>query len=75
MGDLSQEWRPLNAPHVVGRFSPRRWNGAGFDPQWVEAECTTCGEASARVRCDSGRVREKVVAFAVLHLHVDPLKR
>ncbi len=75
MSERWQEWSPANASHVQGRFTPRHWNGVGFDPQWVEATCTTCKESSARVRCDSGRVREKIVAFSLLHLHKDPLKR
>ena len=72
---LTEEWSPANALHVRGSFTPRVWNGQSFDPQWVEAICTVCGESSARVRCDSGRVREKIVKFAGLHLHADPLKR
>lgn len=74
MSDLTEEWRPLSAPHVVGKFTPRRWDGTAYEPQWVEATCTTCGESSPRVKCDTGRVREKIAAFAVLHLHADPLK-
>lgn len=68
-----QKWSPANVPHVEGRFTPRQWNGQGFDPQWVEATCTVCKESSPRTRCDSGRVRQKIVAFAILHLHKDPL--
>ncbi len=64
----------MNAPHVEGKFTRRNWNGESFDPQWVEATCTICKETSPRVRCDSGRVREKIVAFSVLHLHKDPMK-
>lgn len=75
VADQWETWSPASTPHVSGRYTRRRWNGAGFDPQWVEATCEKCGERSQRVRCDSGRVREKIVAFAVLHLHADPLRR
>lgn len=67
------EWSPGSAAHVKGRYLPRVWDEASgsYERQPVEATCTLCGEAYA-YSCDSGRVRERIANFALLHLHRTP---
>jgi len=64
------------APHVQGRWSERGEpdEDGKFEPQVVEALCTWpgCG-AVFRARCLTGRTREHIHNFAIVHLHRDPL--
>jgi hypothetical protein len=52
---------------VQGQYSARRWDGERFDPQQVKLKCARCGETAETV-CDSGRVREKIAKWSVLHV-------
>jgi hypothetical protein len=67
------EFRPDFAPHVVGRFEPRRFDlvDMAWDEQRIELECERCGSKMEK-RCASGRPREHVARFALGHLHRDP---
>lgn len=42
-------------------------------PMRFQARCSLCGETVQGV-CDSGRVREKIDKWAVMHLHRDVLR-
>lgn len=62
-------WSPAWAPHVNGSTKARDEDGE----QVVQIACTKCG-GNTRRRCSSGLWREKVQAFAMDHLHRDPLE-
>lgn len=75
------QWSPANAPHVRGRYRPRKLDDNGLpEAQDFEAECTHVNEAGSRCgarrvsSCTSGRVRERIQEFAARHMHDDPLK-
>jgi hypothetical protein len=69
VSSLSWEaWNPVFAPLVRGKYTPRVWDGERYEPQQVEATCEGCNEELTTV-CDSGRVREKISKWAVMHLH------
>lgn len=63
-------------PHVEGRYTERVYDSASqtFETQDVEATCRICGDKH-RMKCDSGRVRERIARFASLHLHEELKKR
>jgi hypothetical protein len=62
------------APHVTGCYAERRYDHAErrYVEQVVALHCSHCG-AEARWVCQSGRARDKVLKFALSHLHRDPL--
>jgi len=67
-------YRPDFAPHVMGEIEPRSWDqeDGRWEDQRVEARCEKCG-ATLRAVCRSGKPRQWVVKFALVHLHRDPL--
>lgn len=68
------EYSPPFAPLVKGEHESRKHDpetGAVLPLKW-SARCAGCGESIEAV-CDSGRVRERIAKWAVLHLHRDPL--
>lgn len=68
-------WRPPWAAHVVGRYERRTWDEAtGLpEPQQIEMLCEQC-EAKWKTSCATGQVRRHIGAFAMVHLHRDPLE-
>ena len=66
-------WRPPHARHVLGTWTPRRFDKGLPVPQVVRCACESCG-ATWEVSCTSGLVRQKVAQFALVHLHRDPLE-
>lgn len=71
-----QEWSPEGRSHIKGRYTTREVDPRTglWDPQEVRVTCTVCGD-EWRTQCASGRVREHIVRFGVVHAHVDPFKR
>ncbi len=65
-----ERWSPRAAPRVVGTYTRRVWNGVSFDPQRINIRCEVCGERWEGV-CDSGRVRDRIAKWSVLHRHVE----
>lgn len=65
--DLTERYSPPFAPRVEGRYEKR----VGTEPQRYAIECSACGETFGPAICDSGRVRDRIAKFAVLHLHAD----
>lgn len=63
-----EHWSPPFALHVRGEYTRRVWDGERFEEQTVKATCSLCKQ-TMETRCDSGRVREKIAKWAVLHLH------
>ncbi len=68
------QWSPLSAPHVIGRYTRRVWDAElrQHEPQKIEMTCQIC-KAEHRAECPSGRVRDHIARFGSLHLHRDPL--
>lgn len=67
--DPRVEYRPLSAPHVVGRYLERRRDGDfGWEPQRVEMRCERCGDVTERM-CMTGAPRQLVALFAMQHKH------
>ena len=67
------EWSPRAFPHVVGRYNARRVGEDGMpEPQRIVVHCTLC-ETTWQGDCTSGRPREKIAKFAVVHAHRDLL--
>ncbi len=69
-------WTDSRAPHVEARYTARVWDEATrlHEEQRVEAKCTHLGcGATFRRTCSSGRPREILVTFVLVHLHRDPL--
>lgn len=61
------EYAPPFALHVRGAFPDRTYDeDRKLVPATVTLYCGRCGE-SAEVRCDSGRYRERVAKWAILH--------
>jgi hypothetical protein len=59
---------PPFAPHVRGAFPDRAYDeDRKLLPATVSLSCECCGEG-AEVRCDSGRYRERVAKWALLHV-------
>jgi len=65
-------WRPPNAPHVLGTWTPRRFANGLPIAQEVHCACETC-QATWTVLCSSGLPRQRIQQFALIHLHRDPL--
>lgn len=65
-------WRPPHAPHVLGTWTPRRFENGLPVPQEVRCACETC-HATWTVSCSSGLPRARIQQFALVHLHSDPL--
>lgn len=72
MPDLSVPWNPHFAPAVTGMHEPRAFDPTTrtFDPQRFRVVCVSCGDTFEGV-CDSGRIRQKIDKWAVMHLHRD----
>jgi ribosomal protein S27AE len=68
------ESSPACAPHVTGRYPPRRYDPqvGGFETVTVELSCSKCGDVH-KVACSSGQPRSHVANYAVVHLHRDAL--
>lgn len=68
------EHRPRWAPHVVGRFAPRVHDPetGEVEPQVVRLLCEKCRDEH-QVVCVTGRPREHVGQYALMHLHCDPM--
>lgn len=73
------EWSPPWAPHVKGKYTPRKRGDEGFcEPQTVLMVCThkdpetgkLCG-ANWQTKCSSGNVRSHINNFAKAHAHKD----
>lgn len=61
------------APHVKGEIPNRESNGdGGFEVQWVKMSCAVCGDR-AKWPCTTGAPRQRVLQYAKMHLHKDPL--
>lgn len=73
LGDTWEQWNPPNVPHVKGTFTQRTIDPDTKLPeeQTVRARCEQCG-ATWQTRCSSGRVREHIQRFALVHAHRDP---
>ena len=71
---MSVVYKPAFAPFVTGEHDPRRSDPETglVVPMRFTASCSKCGEKVEGV-CDSGRVREKIDKWAILHLHRDVL--
>lgn len=71
---MSVAYTPSFAPLVKGEHDPRQNDPetGKVVPMRFTASCTSCGERVEGV-CDSGRVREKIDKWAILHLHRDPM--
>jgi len=78
---LDQEYSPLYAPHVKGRYSriafeeeeqPDGRKVMVRQPQMVEIHCEKCGQRYRR-ECRQGQPRQHVARFASIHLHKHPL--
>ena len=69
-------WSDSRAPHVEARYTARVWDEEAkmHEEQRVEATCTHpgCG-ATFKRGCSSGRPREILTTFVLVHLHRDPL--
>lgn len=65
-------YSPAFAPHVGAVHDVRRHDPATgeVEPAKFKATCEHCHETVDGV-CDSGRVREKIGKWAILHLHRD----
>ena len=68
------EYSPSFAKHVQGEHDARTNDAetGKVNPMRWATLCTVCKE-QGRGLCDSGRVREKIDKWAILHLHRDPL--
>lgn len=67
------EWVPQFAAHVVGWYDERRFDEDGLpETQAWGAKCSVCNHEH-KGQCDSGRVREHIQRFALVHLHNDPM--
>ncbi len=81
--NLTEQWKPQQAPHVEGRYEVRTADPAtGMpEPQAFEARCLFVSESGEvcgqrwRGSCSSGRVRQNILSFAMRHLHRDPFAR
>ncbi len=72
--EMTEEYRPPMAPHVVGRYSKRTTDPDGVpDEQLWEAACERCGTTYGPAPCASGMVRQHISAFASSHVHRDAL--
>lgn len=69
---MSESYGPAFAPHVVGEFERKQDEDGRPEPIWVDLSCGKCGDRT-RVRCHLGAPRSKVLAYAVNHLHADPM--
>jgi hypothetical protein len=70
-----QTYSPEWAPHVTGRYSPRKHDKGGDPvPMTVLMTCSKCG-AGRRVNSATGQVRSAICRFARAHLHRDPLEK
>lgn len=68
------EWRPQQAPHVLGTYEPRTWDTDGSPfPQRIVMTCEKCGKTGQKL-CTTGQVRASISAFAAAHLHRDPFQ-
>lgn len=68
-------WSPRFATHVVGAYVDEPEEGDEGKPVWPwRAACRICREEHRGV-CTSGEMRARIVDFAMLHLHSDPLER
>lgn len=78
--NLDQEYSPLFAPHVKGRYSKIEFEEDKVggrtvmvrQPQMVEIVCEMCGQRYRR-ECRQGQPRLHVRRFAAIHLHRHPL--
>lgn len=70
---MTTEWRPEFAPHVRGRYEEAVVEDGERQPQRFECDCEKCGAHYQNV-CTSGAVRTRIVRFAAVHLHRDPLE-
>jgi hypothetical protein len=62
------DYTPPFAPHVRGAFPDRTYDeDRKLCPATVMLSCGRCGEG-AEVRCDSGRYRERVAKWALVHV-------
>lgn len=62
------DYAPPFAPHVCGVFPDRIYDeDRQLLPASIAVACGRCGE-SAALRCDSGRYRDKVAKWALLHV-------
>ena len=68
-------WSDSRAPHVEARYTARVWDAEAklHEEQRVEATCKHpgCGGEIKRT-CSSGRPRELLATFMLVHLHRDP---
>lgn len=71
--ELDQQYSPLYAPHVKGRYSRRVLEDGVPQPQLVEATCEVCG-AQYRNICRQGMPRQHISRFAGQHLHRHPMQ-
>lgn len=78
--ELTETWTPQQAPHVEGRYELRKIDPETQlpEPQSFEVRChhvsangKHCGQRW-RGTCTSGMVRQKVLMFAMRHIHSDP---
>lgn len=63
-----EKWSPKSTPHVKGEFEPR----VPGEEQRFSVTCEVCGGHWQGV-CNTGRVRERILKFAMQHTHRDPL--
>ena len=62
------EYSPPFAPHVRGAFPERTYDeDRKLLPATVTLSCGRCGEGAV-VPCDSGRYRERVAKWALVHV-------
>lgn len=69
------EWVPSFAPaHISGGYDERQYDAEDGMPEtqaWW-AKCAVCNHEH-KGQCDSGRVRQHIQRFTLVHLHSDPM--
>jgi hypothetical protein len=69
------DWVPSFAPaHIHGWYDERQYDAEDGLPEtqaWG-ATCDVCRHEH-KGQCDSGRVRQHIQRFALVHLHSDPM--
>jgi hypothetical protein len=66
-------WTPSSSrPHITAQYTERVYDyeTRAFEPQTVHAHCGKCN-AVLKHECASGRPREWIARFALVHRHDD----
>ena len=67
-----ETYSPKFAPHVTGTYERKVDEDGRPERIEVALTCSTCGDRCA-VPCYAGAPRTKVLAYAMNHVHADPM--